>query len=152
MAQVVAKKKYNFWWPRVDTPDDAAAAAKGGGAAYGIIALGYLIATVFVVVRVHYPVQPDATRTPGVFIATNLAIFAIAAFLAWRTYRRPTLLLCVIALAWVLVEFAGKAAVFGVPNNIIGTYWGPLLGTIAGLGGVRGALAQRKFSQTGQRE
>ena len=136
-----------FWWPNVDTPENAASAAKNGGVAFGFIALGYAIATLFAGTGVRNPSQPSATESPQLFIWINIVIFAVAAILAWRTYKKPSLLLCVVALAWVLIEFAGKAASVGLPSNVIGAYWGQILGTLAGLGGVRGAWAARRYRQ-----
>jgi hypothetical protein len=168
-----------FWWPNVDTPENAASAAKNGGVAFGFIALGHAIE--WIRLAVHYrqallretqffrdhppPPQhhglhtiipllqrPVLLRAPAHVLL--LVTLLIAALLAWRTYKRPSLLLCTIALVWVLFVFVGLPALawvqfdfFPVWTDVLGVgiYCAQILGIVAGLGGVRGALAARRF-------
>lgn len=140
--------RQTFWWPKVDTAENAASAAKYGGVAFGFIALGYVIATLFAAVGWRNPLQPDSAQAQQVYVAINLVVFVVSAILAWRTYRKPSLLLCGIALVWVLAELASKAASIGIPSNFIGAYWGQILGTVAGIGGLRGVWAVRGFRRS----
>lgn len=106
----------NFWWPSVDTLDEAKTASKGGGVAFGFIALGYFLAATFPLVGWNNPTQPEAQAEPALYLTINLLIAGIAGYLAWRAYKRPTLLLCGIGLSWVLIEFFGKVNADLVPD------------------------------------
>lgn len=134
--------RQRFWWPKVDTPENAASAAQYGGVAFGFIALGYAVAALFAGLGWRNPGELGASAA----VVVDVLISAIAGLLAWRTFKKPSLLLCATALLWILVGFVGKAVSVGLPSNVIGAYWG-LLGAVAGLGGVRGAWAARRFGQ-----
>lgn len=159
------KSWQRFWWPKVDTPENAASAAKNGGVAFGFIALPYAIFALSGLFLDYPPLrQPhphfvgfDNTMSPPGPSPVLLVIALIAARAAWRTYKRPSLLLCTLALIWVLLEFVYEPPVTiahvwehnwgGSPPNgeFIGVYCAQILGTVAGLGGVRGASAARRF-------
>jgi hypothetical protein len=166
-----------LWWPKVDTPENAESAAKNGGVAYGFIALGQALEWIRLAVlfrqallretqffKDHPPPQHHGfhTTTPLLnewdylvlrFHVPLLVALLIAALLAWRTYKRSSLLLCTIALVWVLFEFVPTTArLNGARSDVIEVYWvliavycAQILGMVAGLGGVRGALAARRF-------
>jgi hypothetical protein len=91
-------------------------------------------------------------RVPSLFPLLAL-VALIAACLAWHTYKRPSLLLCTIALMWVLLEFVAEPLVAiaalspNLHGDVIGVYCAQLLGTVAGLGGIRGAWATRRCRQ-----
>jgi hypothetical protein len=142
-----ASKKSSFWWPAVETRENASEAAKGGGIAFGFVTLGYLIAAGFVVIGIKSPMQPSAATDPALMLTVDLIIAAIAAYLSWRTYRKPTLTLCVVAITWVAIEFVGKSLSLGLVGNIIGAYWGNILAAVTGIAGLRGAWAVRRFQR-----
>ena len=158
-------------WPKVDTPENAASAAKNGGVAFGFIALGYAIWLIRLAVwyrqellretqllrethpvinhnshQLIIPFEPVLLR-PTVH---TLVIVLIAVLLAWRTYKRSSLLLCTIALVWVLLKFVDAAASYTVRSDVLGVgiYCASILGTVAALGGVRGAWGARRFRQS----
>jgi hypothetical protein len=86
------------------------------------------------------------------YLLPLVIILLIAALLAWRTYKRPNVLLCTIALLWVLfllfattLALVATTAAHNTPSDVIGFYCAQILGTVAGLDGVRGALAARRF-------
>jgi hypothetical protein len=135
--------RQRFWWPKVDTPENAASAAQYGGVAFAFIALGYAVAALSAGLGWRNPGELGASAA----VVVSVVISAIAGLLAWRTFKRPSLLLCAIALAWILVEFVGKAVSVSLPSNSIVASWGQILGAVAGLGGVRGAWAARRFGQ-----
>jgi hypothetical protein len=146
------KSWQRFWWPKVDTPENAASAAKNGAVAFGFIALPYVIFA-FVGDPTHYASQAtlppdfhgfDNRLSPPDTAPVLLVIALIAVRAAWRTYTKPSLFLCASALIWVLLEWA-LVALNGAWSDFIRVYWAQILGTVAGVGGVRGAWAARRF-------
>ena len=135
--------KQNFWWPRTNTQELAFKAAQNAAVAYGLIALGYVIASLWIVFTGRSLIYSH-NGFPAITAGTDVVIAVIAAYLAWRSQKRPTLVLSVVALLWVLLEFAGKIA--ALQDAIIYHYWAQILATIAALGAVRGSLALRKLS------
>jgi hypothetical protein len=175
-----------FWWPKVDTPENAASAARNGGVAFGFIALAYAISLIRTHVVLHRITQHYVSQAMKMQPSVNphhdkgfynpigtlpdplpeltvigLVVVLIAALLAWRTYKRPSLLLCTIALVWVLLDFVRAAMLWGVLDDDaigvgiyvvqmlgVGICVVQILGVVAGLGGVRGAWAARRFRQS----
>jgi hypothetical protein len=155
MADETVKTKNSWFWPKVDSPELAHEAARNGGVSFGFIALGYFVVLIFLYVGTNTPVTPTS-RDPleiSSVMGVDAVILALAIYLCWRSYRRPTLVLCAIALAWSLLEFAGKASRMGIGSgNILGMYWGQILGTLCGISGVRGALASKRFKRANPSE
>jgi hypothetical protein len=150
-----------------------------GGVAFGFIALGFAFMTLWRLWtawiryretllgnrrtlsdphhhRTTILLDPQEVLLRGLYMLVPLVIILlIAALLAWLTYKRPSLLLCTIALLWVLLQLVGAVATWGAPSDVTGVYCAltlgtvaALLGTVAGLGGVRGAWAARRFRQS----
>lgn len=150
MADETVKTKNRWFWPKVDSPELARQAARNGGVSFGFIALGYFIVLILLFWGINTPVTPKSQTSIEIWtvIGADALILILAVYLSWRTYRRPTLVLCAIALAWTLLEFAGKAARMGIGSgNILGMYWGQILGTLAGIAGIRGTLASKRFER-----
>jgi hypothetical protein len=144
-AAVNAKEeKSNWWWPRTDTLEHARDAAKGGSIAFGLLAIGQLIVVAFGIFTAHKMILDDYLF----HLATALVIY-----LAWRTYKRPTILLNSVAFVWIGVELGFKIfvvllAASASANNVnLGPLVLPTLATAAALGGIRGSLAVRRFNK-----
>lgn len=138
------KKKASFWWPSVGTPEDAREVSKGGAGAFGLIAFSYLLVATIIWFGGHTPFAPDPAVSAVEYVSIDVTIAAIAAYLSWRTYRRPTVLLCSVAFIWVLLELVGKI-MMASPN--VGSFWINVIGIVAATSGVRGALALRGFKR-----
>lgn len=130
----------NFWWPRTDTLEHARGAAKSGSIAFGYIALWALLYAILLFAR-HLMTAED--RVYSLFMP------ALTIYLAWRTYKRPTILLNGIAFVFVLLVLgmgvnamlAGLAPMSVVAPRLCLS----ILGTLAAVGGIRGSLAVRRF-------
>jgi hypothetical protein len=134
------KEKSNFWWPRTDTLEHARDAAKSGSIAFGYIALGALLYAITMFAR-HLMTAED--RVYSLFLP------ALAIYLAWRTYRRPTILLNCIAFVLVaLVLGMGVNAMLAdlaTMSVVAPRLCLSILGTLTAVGGIRGSLAVRRF-------
>ncbi len=132
------KGRVSFWWPETDTIEHARGAAKGGSVAFGLIAFGQLVVVAVAIFTGHRMIVEDYMF---------LFVTALVVYLAWRTYKRPTVLLNCIAFAWIgLLELAFKIIVMMAANSVnVAPLWMPILGTIAAVGGIRGSLAVRRF-------
>jgi len=133
------KSWQRFWWPKVDTPENAATAAKNGGVAFGFIALGFAIITLrmfwahaWIPYRQtllgnrrilsdphhHHTMlwDPQSLLRYRLYDLLPLVIILlIAALFAWRAYKRPSLLRCTIALVGVLLYFVGTVSSWHAP-------------------------------------
>jgi len=104
----------------------------------GLIAFGQLVVVGVAIFTGHRMIVEDY-----IF----LFVTALVVYLAWRTYKRPTVLLNCIAFAWIgLLELGFKIIVMLAANYVnVAPLWMPILGTIAAVGGIRGSLAVRRF-------
>jgi hypothetical protein len=132
------KERVSFWWPETDTIEHARDAAKFGSVAFGLIAFGQLVVVGVAIFTGHRMIVEDY-----IF----LFVTALFVYLAWRTYKRPTVLLNCIAFAWIgLLELGFKIIVMLAASNVnVAPLWMPILGTIAAVGGIRGSFAVRRF-------
>jgi hypothetical protein len=142
-AAVHAKKeKSNWWWPKTDSLEHARDAAKGGSIAFGLIAFSLLIVVAFGIFTAHKMILDDYLFV----LATALVVY-----LAWRTYKRPTILLNCVAFVWIGVELGFKVIVLMLAANANNVSVGPLVlpvvATLAAFGGIRGSLAVRRFNK-----
>lgn len=74
---------------------------------------------------------------------SDLLVSTLAIYLAWHSYKRPTAFLnC--AFAWIALDMGAKLLILQNPTN--SQYWMQIIGLIAAVGVVGGAIALRRLS------
>lgn len=144
-----AKESPSYWWPRTDSVEHARKAAKGASAAFGLTAVGTLAYGVFYIFKGH------------ALTADGCAAFIVAglfAYLTWRTYVRPTVLLSCLAFALMALDLVFNVALLVAVNKpdaagpFIRASFLPFLALVAALGGIRGSIALRRFAKEARPE
>jgi len=147
------KVRFNFWWPRTDSVESARQAAKGGSVVFGLIAFGQLPNLVAILAGHR------VTAEDYLYDGAGLLLIALPVYLAWRTYKRPTVLLNCIALALIALPLglgimvmlaANQGNAAAVPRAVASLWMQILVGcrilaTGAAVGGIRGSIAVRRF-------
>ena len=139
-----AKESSRFWWPRTDSIEHARKAAKGASAAFGLAAVASLAYGVFCIFKGH------ALTADG---CAAFLVTALFAYLTWRTYARPTVLLSCLAFALTALDLVFNVALLVAVNKpdaagpFIRASFLPFLALVAALGGLRGSIALRRFAK-----
>jgi hypothetical protein len=142
-AGLTTQERSSFWWPKTDSLDNARKAAKGGSVTYGLTAFSLIVVLL---------VAAFLTEHRFHFVLADLPLLMLAplfAYLTWRSYSRPTLLLNGLAAAYMALVLAFGAGLFlelNKPAAIIGLFM-PFLAFVSAIGGLRGSIAVRRIER-----
>lgn len=141
-ADKPTKPKFS-WNPLVPIIDEAHArglAKEGGAACIGLIAFGYVAMTVIVMLGGESPFAPGGDKT-SVLIAHGV-VLGLAALLGWQIWTKQPVWAVGLALAWMVVETAGKLMVIigNGPGGGAASFVLNAIGLVVGVQAVRAAI------------
>lgn len=141
-ADKPTKPKFS-WNPFVPIIDEAHArglAKEGGAACIGLIAFGYVAMTVIVMLGGESPFAPGGDKT-SVLIAHGV-VLGLAALLGWQIWTKQPVWAVGLALAWMVVETAGKLMVIigNGPGGGAASFVLNAIGLVVGVQAVRAAI------------
>lgn len=141
-ANTPTKSKFS-WNPFVPIIDEAHArglAREGGAACIGLIAFGYVAMTAIVMLGGQSPFAPGGDKT-SVLIAHGV-VLGIAALLGWRIWTKQPVWAVGLALAWMVIETAGKlmTIIATGPGGGAASFVLNAIGLVVGVQAVRAAL------------
>jgi hypothetical protein len=123
----------DFWMPKIDTLEHARGAARYGWATYALLALGSFLPMLVL-------------KHMGFMLYVLLFFGALFAYLAWRTYRRPTVVLNGISVLLPALTACGQfASLTAGTGHGWSSVVAPLAMAFASWCGLRGSIAVRKF-------
>lgn len=130
-------------WPDVKTEKGRSEAIKAGAISLVYIAVSYAIVIALIVTTGQDLMGAMGNEIEiAITLALNVAAIVIASLMAWFFYKRQSLVIACIGLAWIVLEVAMK--VVAAPGRGI---FVAILALLFSINGARGALAAKKASQ-----
>jgi hypothetical protein len=130
-------------WPDVSTEKGRVDAIKAGAVALGYIAVSYAIGIGLIVMTGKDLVGAFVNEIEVIIaLALNVVAIIVASLMAWFLYKRQSLIIACVGLAWVGFEVFMKLS--SSPGRVFVV---ASLALLFSINGVRGALAAKKASQ-----
>jgi hypothetical protein len=136
------QERSSFWWPKTDSIENARKAAKGGSVTYGLTALSLTVVLLVAVFLTEHRFH---------FVIADLPLLILTplfAYLTWRSYSRPTLLLNGLAAGYMALILAfGIRLLLELNSAVVIGLFMPFLAFVSAIGGMRGSIAARRLEK-----
>jgi hypothetical protein len=140
-----APSRGSFWLPDLSTRRGATRAAEGAAVSYGLMALGYVVAVVLILLNVDSPLT--RTSAKELTVGIDLAVAFFAALMTWWAAARPGYIKTTFALLWVCLEVWWKFKLLGA--GVIAGSWTQFLAIACAINSYRGIAALKKLNRAG---
>jgi hypothetical protein len=114
-----------------------------------VIAAGFCYSSFFSLTQLARRQGTRAATELDISLALHIMLLIAMIYLIVRAYRRPTLLLCSIALVLVLGDFALEVWSHGL-SNMFAKYWTQMVAATFSLVGICGTLQPQRYTQNGR--